>query len=371
MKTKNYLSKGIIQGKPKDPKLLQEYMQSTINTIKSEIEQKFSNISKYIYIYYKYDQKRIIFNIFVVVLKNEHYKYIKKNITYLITVTEEYPQKPPKVFCLSNFHDILDIFDMKNLQKNLIDQWKQKNTVNDLIYELLKFSDSIVFQAENKLLPNLGEYYYHSYTYDLNDFLINENNIFFRVYYFSSNENSNDLNKNERYMIITKNTILFFDNKNPKFKNQCIMEFKFELAWINSLKEFELNKYPNFKFFEFVWNNHSNYLNKFVFGIRGKENLDKTINDIILDRKKFLINNFKYFEKFTDNDVETLEKIINIKEKYLEIHFTRNLFYQINKLYRNIIDIFNSMNDEGYKKYVEKLQNFLSKYEKVKKNTDI
>ena len=65
------------------------------------------------------------------------------------------------------------------------------------------------------------------------------------------------------------------------------------------------------------------------------------------------------------------KKIINIKEKYLEIHFTRNLFYQINKLYRNIIDIFNSMNDEGYKKYVEKLQNFLSKYEKVKKNTDI
>ena len=66
-----------------------------------------------------------------------------------------------------------------------------------------------------------------------------------------------------------------------------------------------------------------------------------------------------------------MEKIINIKEKYLEIHFTKNLFYQINKLYRNIIDIFNSMNDEGYKKYVEKLQNFLSKYEKVKKNYDI
>ena len=133
MKNKNYLSKGIIEGKPKDPKLLQEYMQSTIKTIKSEIEEKFSNISKYIYIYYKYDQKRIIFNIFVVVLKIEHYKYIKKNITYLITLNEEYPQKPPKVFCLSNFHDILDIFDMKNLQKNLIEQWKQKNTVNDLI----------------------------------------------------------------------------------------------------------------------------------------------------------------------------------------------------------------------------------------------
>ena len=66
---------------------------------------------------------------------------------------------------------------MKNIQKNLIEQWKQNN---------------------------------NSYTYDINDFLLNKNNIFFRVYYFSNIENSNDINNNERYMIITKSTILFF-----------------------------------------------------------------------------------------------------------------------------------------------------------------
>ena len=367
MKTKYFHTLGIIQGKPKDHKLLQEYMKSTINTIKSEIEDNFSKISKYVYVYYKYNQTKRIFNIFVVVFKNEKYKYIKKDITYLIKVTEEYPENPPKVFCLSNFHYILDIFDMKNLQKNLVEHWNQKNTVNDLIHELLKFADSIVFQAENRLFPVLGEYNYNSYIYDLNDFLINKNNVFFRAYYFSSNENINDLNKNEKYMIVTKNTILFFANKSQNLKNHCIMEFKFELAWIDSLKDYSLNRYPTFKFFEFVWNNHSNYYNKFVFGIREQKNMEKKIYDIILDRKLFLMNNFKYFEKFNDNDVETLEKIINIKEQYLEIHFVNNLFYQINKLYRKIIDIFNSMNDEGYKKYIEKLQNFLSKYEKVKK----
>ena len=371
MKNKNYYSTGIIIGKPKDLKLLQEYMQSTINTIKSEIENKFSKKSKYLYIYYKYNPKKRIFNIFVVILKNELNKFIKKDITYLISVTEEYPQIAPKVYCLSNFHDKLDIFDMKNLQKNLIEQWKQKNTVNDLIYELIKFADSIVFQAENKLLPNLGEYNYNSYIYDLNDFLLNENNIFFRVYYFSSNENSNDINKNERYMIITKNTIIFLANKNPILKTKCIIGFKFELTWINSLKCFPLNKYPNYTFFEFVWNNHSNYLHKFVFGTKNDKKVANKINEIIIERKNFLINNFKYFEKFNDNDVETLEKIIYIKEKYLEIAFSKNLFYQINKLYRNIINIFNSMNDEGYKKYVEKLQIFLSKFEKTKKNNGV
>ena len=39
----------------------------------------------------------------------------------------------------------------------------------------------------------------------------------------------------------------------------------------------------------------------------------------------------------------------------------------MNKLYRNIINIFNSMNDEGYKKYVDKLQAFISKFEEAKK----
>ena len=108
-------------------------------------------------------------------------------------------------------------------------------------------------------------------------------------------------------------------------------------------------------------------MHKFVFGIKEKEDKDAVnkIKDIILDRKRYLLNNFKFFEKYTDNDVETLEIIINIKEKYLEMKFSNYLYYQINKLYRNIINIFNSMNDEGYKKYVDKLQQFISKYEKI------
>ena len=369
MKNKKFYLLIIIDlNQKKDNKILQEYMQSTINNIKSEINNKFSkDNNKNLCIYYKYNEEKRIFNIFIIIFKKNNNYYKNEDITYLIKVGEEYPQKPPTVQCLTDFHEKLDIFDMKNIQKNLIEDWKQNNNINDLISELITFSDAIVFQAENKLLPNVGEYYYNSYIYDLNDFLLNQNNIFFRVYYFSNAENSNDISNNERYMILTKNTILFLSSKNPKKKNQCLIEFKFELTWIDTLKRFSLQKYPGFTFFKFEWNNHSNYLHKFVFGTKEDKNIVNKINELIVDRKRYLLNNFKYFEKVSDNDVETLEKIINIKEKYLEMTFSTYLYYQTHKLYRNIINIFNSMNDEGYKKYVNKLQNFISQYEKVKK----
>ena len=85
--------------------------------------------------------------------------------------------------------------------------------------------------------------------------------------------------------------------------------------------------------------------------------------DLIIDRGRYLLNSFKYFEKNVDNSVEVMENIINIKEGYLDnIRFSKCLFDQIYKLYRKIIGIYNSFNDEDYQKYVKKLQTFLAKY---------
>ena len=164
-------------------------------------------------------------------------------------------------------------------------------------------------------------------------------------------------------MIITKDSILFLSSKNQKFKNFCILEFKFDLSWIESIRSFSLPKNPNHIYFEFEWNNHSLYLDKFVFAILGNKNVNK-IKDIIIDRKRFLINNFTFFEKHHDNDVQTIEKIIEIKEYSLKKVFSIGLYYQIKILYNNIINIFKSMNDEGYKDYILKMQNFSIKYSK-------
>ena len=72
---------------------------------------------------------------------------------------------------------------MRNIQKNLVGDWNQKLTINHLINEMLIFSDSLDYQVDKALLPTIGENIYNSYIYDLNDFLLNSENIFFRIYY--------------------------------------------------------------------------------------------------------------------------------------------------------------------------------------------
>ena len=351
-----------IKGKQKDPKLMQEYMLSVVNSINNEIskiKEKYNNI----YIYYKYNSESLLLNIFIVIYKNKNEHYKNNEITYLITLEEDYPKKPPMVFCLTDFYEKLDIFDGRNIQKNLIHNWKLNNNINDLIHELFSFSDILIYQSEEKLLPNIGEYHYNSYIYNINDFLLNNRNTFFRILYI---KNNGELGTKDRYMIITSSKVLFFFSKNQKYKNYCILENKFELTWIDSVRYFSLQKYPNYTFFEFQWNNHSSFLNKFMFAIKDNKTNDSQIKDIIIDRKRYLLNNFKLFEKNNDNDVETIEKIINVKQHCLEKVYSKNIFYQIQKLYNNIINIFNSMNDEGYKIYVKKLQEFLTKFSKNK-----
>lgn len=351
-----------MKGKQKDPKLMQEYMLSVVNSIKIEIN-KIKEKYKNIYIYYKYNSEKLLLNIFIVIYKNINKYYKDNEITYLITLEEDYPKKPPMVFCLTDFYEKIDIFDGRNIQKNLVHNWKINNNINDLIYELFTFSDSLIYQSEEKLLPNIGEYHFNSYVYDINDFLLNNRNYFFRIFYI---KNSGELSTNERYMIITKSKLLFFSNKSQKIKNNCLLENKFELTWIESVRYFSLQKYQNYTFYEFQWNNHSSFLNKFIFAIKDSKTNNHKINDIIIDRKRYLLNNFKFFEKNNDNDVETIEKIIDIKQHCLEKVYSKYIFYQIQKLYNNIINIFNSMNDEGYKVYIKKLQEFLAKFGKNK-----
>ena len=340
--------------------IMNEYMHSLIKSLQYEIQSQFLNHEK-LYIYYKYNSDILILYIFVKVFKRNPW-YKDGDINYLIKVTKDYPQKPPYVCCLTDFHDKVNIFDMRNIQKNLVGEWNQKYTINLLINEMLTFSDTLAFQAENRLLPTVGEYIYNSYIYDLNDFLLNNENIFFRIYYLAD-DSGKDIYKNEKYMILTKSTALFFSSRNPNKKQFCQIEFKFELTWIDTIRRFSLSKYPDFYFFEFIWSNHSNYTHKFVFGTKTDMDTNNKLYDLIIDRRRFLLNNFQYFEKHNDNSVDVMEKIINIKESYLSNYrFSKSLFDQIHKLYRKIIGIYNSYNDEGYQKFVQKLQMFINRY---------
>ena len=358
-KENDFCLTGVIKGK--DMKLLKDYMKSTVNSIKTEIKE-ISKKNKNINVYYRYNSEKLIFNIFFTIKIKDNNNIKNNDITYLITLGEEYPKIAPMVFCLTEFYEKLDIFDMRNIQKDLVYDWKPNNKVNDLLKELLNFHDILINQTDNKLLPNIGEYIYNKHIYNLNDFFLNKNNAFFRVYYLKHKEITNI---DERFMIVTKSKILFLSNHEQKLKNKCVLEYKFDLTWLESLKCYSLSDYPEYFFFEFEWNNHSSYLRKFIFATKFDKEANNKLNDIIVDRRKYLLDNFKYFEKHNDNDVKTLEKIIDIKIKCLDKKYSKSLFCQVHKLYKSIINIYNTMNDKGYKLYVDKMQNFFSKFKNI------
>ena len=105
--------------------IMNDYMHSLINSLQKEIQSQFMSNPK-LYIYYKYNSNNLILYIFVKVIKKNPW-YKDGDIFYLIKVGKDYPEIPPYVCCLTDFHDKVSIFDMRNIQKNLVENGT-KNT---------------------------------------------------------------------------------------------------------------------------------------------------------------------------------------------------------------------------------------------------
>jgi ubiquitin-protein ligase len=97
---------GKIKGQEKDQDILNEYMLSTISSIKEELLMKYPQETSEFFVYNKYDEKSRILNIFVTLLKETKVNYRDFNINFLLIITEEYPNKAPLVFC---FTDVIRI----------------------------------------------------------------------------------------------------------------------------------------------------------------------------------------------------------------------------------------------------------------------
>jgi ubiquitin-protein ligase len=57
------------------------------------------------YVYTKYSEKDRILKIFVSLLKETKLNYREMNINFMIILNEEYPSKPPMVFCLTDVNN--------------------------------------------------------------------------------------------------------------------------------------------------------------------------------------------------------------------------------------------------------------------------
>ena len=93
----NLPSSNIIKDKTIEDKLL-----LTLNIIKKDI---YNFISKYIkngfYFNIKLNEKNKKIKVFVTLINNSDTNYRNDDIDFLIEINEEYPKRPPMVFCLS------------------------------------------------------------------------------------------------------------------------------------------------------------------------------------------------------------------------------------------------------------------------------
>ena len=89
---------------------MNEYMLSTVSSIKEDIIIKFPQETSEYYVYTKYSEKDRKLKIFISLLKGSNINYREFNINFLITINEEFPSKPPLVFCLTDVSIIISNF---------------------------------------------------------------------------------------------------------------------------------------------------------------------------------------------------------------------------------------------------------------------
>ena len=340
--------------------------------IREEIKNEFKN-NKNIYIYDKISVKYSIIEIFVILLKNSDYNKREIDITFLIIIKEDFPINAPLVFCLTEFNKNLDIFDVRNIQKNLIPNWTTYTKLSDLIKNLPILIENIDSQVSHKLLPDIGEYYINSLHYDLNDFFLNVNNKFFRAKIIKNNYSDED-DIYDMYLIITKNNLIFLKSCYEDKKNICKIKYIINIVEIIKLKNYSnlIEDLKGFSCFQIVLEEktENKKLSDLIICVDENNLIINQISQLIVERKEKLLKKFKYFEKMGKNKINDIEKIIQIKKNLIKNKKDENIFNQIHELYNKLIEISSNKEGEDFSKYVKDFQNFLGSYDKNVKNSD-
>ena len=340
--------------------------------IREEIKNEFKN-NKNIYIYDKISVKYSIIEIFVILLKNSDYNKREIDITFLIIIKEDFPINAPLVFCLTEFNKNLDIFDVRNIQKNLIPNWTTYTKLSDLIKNLPILIENIDSQVSHKLLPDIGEYYINSLHYDLNDFFLNVNNKFFRAKIIKNNYNDED-DIYDMYLIITKSNLIFLKSCYEDKKNICKIKYIINIVEIIRLKNYSNSNedLKGFSCFQIVLEEktENKKLSDLIICVDENNLIINQISQLIVERKEKLLKKFKYFEKMGKNKINDIEKIIEIKKNLIKNKKDENIFNQIHELYNKLIEISSNKEGEDFSKYVKDFQNFLGSYDKNVKNSD-
>ena len=254
---------------------------------------------------------------------------------------------------------------MRDILNKLILFWTNEKTVSQIFSEIPIFCRNIEFQIKQGFLPSIGNYHINSYQYDINNFLANENNIFFHIQ--TPYEKNNEIILKEGYLLITTYNFLILEPTKERNKNICLIKYAGLLNQVEKIQKYDYDEkiLENYICFRILIDKNicnENIYDKLICLEKEKDEM-KEIENIILVRRDIINNNFKYIEGNENMDIEEYEYIINIKKKLIEKEANEIIYDEINKCYRKIIEILSDNEDDDVQKYVNELHKFIEDYE--------
>ena len=259
---------------------------------------------------------------------------------------------------------------MRNIQKNVI-KWKKDSKISDIIKKLPDFCNYYENELFNCVIPNIGEYYLHTYQYDINDFMKNPNNKIFNILLpmaIINKENEKEEIFLQRFFIVTSVNCILFEPIDKKYKNICKINYVGDLYEINQIKIFfkeRQEEYKDLTCFKLVWNQHySNKLNN-IFCIENNTGNAINISKIINERKELILKGFKTIENKENATIAEYSYIIAIKENFVRYKTNEIIYEEINSLYQKIIETLTFYDGDEYRKYLDNQHKFLERYHKL------
>lgn len=251
--------------------------------------------------------------------------------------------------------------------KCLCAEWKTNSTISSLIQNIPSLLNCFENDIQHGVLILYGDYIQYDLTYSTNDFMINNQNILKKIQIMAKNEKGKT-SYETRYLVITHLYLIIFYNENLNNQSKVKISFYGELRTIDSINRVSINdeEIKEKAALKIVWKTNAPRKLTNLLIVDQLENDE--IKNIMMDRKAKIEEKFKLFHNDEDNSVDKLNKIIEIKEMFLDKCYNEYCLKIINELYLKIIEIFSIQNDGGFKPYLERMHKLFNKFDTKTKN---
>lgn len=282
-----------------------------------------------------------------------------------MTIDHNFPTKPPSVVFASEL-TYPSLYDQRNLLHCLHPEWKTTSKITTIINNMHSFIKAYLNDIENNLFVFYGTYVPYPHLYCINDFLCCNTNSITKVKVIL--DMSNSLLEDYYIVMTDMSLVLFSIEASDRSKVQIV--FMSELRMIDGILRMTLEKdikaFDGKIGFQLLWKDDA-FPCDYGFLIDKEE--FKKFQDEIMEKNIAMANRFCLYLNSENNSIETLKKVIKIKEAFLEKVYDWYTFNLLMELYQSLIELSSNKKNDQVSDYVQRLQFLLKKYNKPSAST--